>query len=151
MQLLMQQVQGETDSSKIAAIAEVLKGEAAELEEMAKKLQEAANVKPMTGYAEVVLTTGQRDRIKEQTGMPMQSVFLPDERGILAKTMKQMKPSIIEVSAVREAEKLAKAVDAQGVVDALLIETLAQLDALVPQAHEEYGEQLAAAKKGVGK
>ena len=122
------QVEGEPDVPRLTALAELLQGEAGELEAMAAAYVETSATKPRRGFTEVVLTDGQRKRIEEKTGVRLESVFINDDAGIMAKVMPHTKTQAIERIAMREAERRAAAVEAQAQIQAELSMILPQLE-----------------------
>ena len=119
----------ERDVDKIQRITGELEEEGRALEALARAFEKQELAKagpPPQGKLEVVLTAGQRERVKKLTGVDMKSVVIADEAGVLAKAMPYTSPFDIERLAIAEARKLASLANADGqmraAVEAAIVE-----------------------------
>lgn len=119
----------ETDVERIQAIAAELQGHAAELQAMAEKIATSAGNQGAANVTEVVLTSAQRNRILKKTGVALESIKLPDPAGVAARTMPHTDPRIIEYYALREAERIKLAAEAEEQLKEQLRASLAEIEA----------------------
>jgi hypothetical protein len=134
-----QSLAAEKDVEKIQRITEELAEEGRALEELARAFERQELAKagpPPKGKLEVVLTADQRARVKNLTGVDMQSVVIADEAGVLSKAMPYTKPRDIEELAINEALKQASLKDADGKMRAALDDAIREIEA------SGYGEVL---------
>jgi hypothetical protein len=130
----------EKDVDTIQRITAELEEEGRALEELARAFEKQELAKagpPPKGKLEVVLTAGQRERVKKQTGVDMPSVIIADEAGVLSKAMPHTSPHDIEKMAIAEARKLASLRDADGQMRAAVEAALYEIE------QSGYGEVLA--------
>ncbi len=132
MTALAEQLVGEEDCDRILAIAEELKGHGAELERMGNEFTEA-NPSTFLGSTEVVLTPEQRQRIHDETGIEMASLWLRDEAGALMTSMPHTDPRVIEYRALEEARRRKAATEADALLQAELAEVLGTLEGVSPE------------------
>jgi hypothetical protein len=97
----------EKDANKIMALAEELRVEAAELDQVCQAFAARMEKETKTSKSrfEVVLTHDQRQRIRVKTGVLMDSVFIDDSTGALNAAMVSTQPAMIEAIALRVAER----------------------------------------------
>src|SRR5262249_23080071 len=107
----------ERDVDKIQSLTAELEVDGKALEELARAFEKQELAKagpPPAGKLEVVLTPGQRERVKNITGVDMASVIIADEAGVLSRAMPNTSPQDIERLAINEARKLAALRNADG-------------------------------------
>ena len=119
----------ETDIERIQAIAAELQSQAAELQAMAEQFAATAGSQAAANFTEVVLTAAQRARILETTGVTLETLKLPDPAGVAARSMPHTDPRIIEYYALREAERIKVAAEADRMIKDQLRESLAAIEA----------------------
>ncbi len=130
----------EKDVEKIQSITAELQQDGLALEELARAFEKQELAKagpPPKGKLEVVLTAGQKERVKKLTGVDMASVVIADEAGVLSKAMPQTSPRDIEQLALNEARKLLGLRDADGKMRAALDDAIREIE------QSGYGEVLA--------
>jgi len=136
-------LQNETDIAVIQQAATELQAEGEELEKLAKAFQEQElerNGAGRRGNTEVVLTKAQRERIEEQTGVSMESLFIKDDAGIATKTMPMTDPRIIEYRALQEAKRKKLAAESDEILRAQLVDVFAAIESASPAAAEKLEE-----------
>lgn len=136
---LASRLAGEQDAGRIQALAEELRRMGDELQAAAMALAAKYETKTPRGRTEVVLTEAQRQRVRDKTGVDMESVFLEDETGMTMRTMPAMDPRLIEHWALVEAErrKVGEEAEAQ-----LRAEVTAVVDAIERQGTGAVIDQL---------
>jgi hypothetical protein len=130
----------EKDVEKIQRITAELEEEGRALERLALDFQKQELAKagpPPKGKLEVVLTAGQRERVKSLTGVDMKSVIVADEAGVLSKAMPYTSQRDIEQLAINEARKQAVLKDADAKMRTALEDAIREIEA------SGYGEVLA--------
>lgn len=121
----------EKDVEKIQKVTAELEEEGRQLEALAKAFEKQELAKagpPPRGQLEVVLTPGQRERVKQLTGVELASVVVSDEMGVLSKAMPSTDPRDIELLAIEEARKLAALRDADGKMRAAVDRAIADIE-----------------------
>jgi hypothetical protein len=76
----------------------------------------------------VVLTPGQRERVKKLTGVEMTSVVIADEAGVLSRAMPNTSPQDIERLAINEARKLSALRNADGQMRAAVESAITEIE-----------------------
>jgi hypothetical protein len=107
----------EKDVDRIKDITRELEAEGRELEQLAKDFERQELAKagpPPRGSLEVMLTRGQRERVRAMTGIELESVVINDEMGVLSKAMPTTDPRDIEILAIAEARRRKAVKDADG-------------------------------------
>ncbi|MDB4967042.1 MAG: hypothetical protein JWN44_2731 [Myxococcales bacterium] len=126
-----QSMASEKDVDRIQAITAELEQEGRDLEKLAKDFERQELAKagpPPRGKLEVVLTPGQRERVKKMTGVELTSVVVGDEMGVLSKAMPSTDPRDIELIAINEARKLAAHKDADVKMRAALADAVDEIE-----------------------
>ena len=105
--VLVEQLAREPDSDRQAQLVRRI-GESTEiLQASCSALQDKARAaaRELRGKIEVVLTPDQRRELKEQTGIDLAAVSIPDNGGALSSTMPTMRREQVMTYAVYEAER----------------------------------------------
>jgi len=126
-----QSLVNEKDVDRIQTLTAELERDGRELTELATAFERQELAKagpPPKGELEVVLTPGQRERVKKVTGVDLSSVVVSDETGVLSKAMPHTDPRDIEILAINEARKLAALRDADGKMRAALHQAIAEIE-----------------------
>jgi hypothetical protein len=96
IQPLLEQIAHEEDANRVQELAKQIAAMAEELAQMTKGLEKAyAQPKGGSGQTRVVLTEGQRERVAEATGVPLETLVL-DDAGKWDPQMPKMSPATIE-------------------------------------------------------
>lgn len=97
----------EEDPQRIMEIGEQIRAEAEAFEAlaMAFEAEMAKTAKTPGARFEVVLTDAQRQRVKSETGVTMDTVFINDPSGVLNAAMVTTHPHVIEMEALRQARE----------------------------------------------
>jgi hypothetical protein len=121
----------ETDGQRIMELAEEMRREALELEDVALAFEAemAAGSRQARGAFEVVLTPAQRQRVKTETGVTMESVLIDDPSGALNAAMVETRPELIEIEALRQARERAQTEPAKAAARELAENLLADIEA----------------------
>jgi hypothetical protein len=139
LELLMAEAAAESDPEKALILAQRLAAEGQALEAMGEKLREQTKAPGMAGTIEVVLTPDQKARVKEKTGVTLETIRIPDEVGALNQSMPVIRPSAIEPYAMAEAERRAAQAEADQMIRTQLGVAIAEIEA---QENPELSDQL---------
>jgi hypothetical protein len=126
-----QALSSERDVERIQQITAELEQDGKDLERLAKDFEKQELAKagpPPKGKLEVMLTPGQRERVKKITGVDLASVVVADEMGVLSKAMPSTDPRDIEILAINEARKLAALKDADVKMQQALAQAIADIE-----------------------
>ena len=147
---LAESLAGETNVERIQSVAVELARRGEELEQMARAVEASTRGEAPRGYTEVVLTPAQRDRIREKTGVSLESIRIPDAAGVSARVMPLTDPRIIETQAVREAESIRAGREADAQMRAQLAEVIGAIEAVGNPALSEQLEKMKADPNSLG-
>ena len=128
-----------TDTDQLLATARQLEADGAELQALALAFesQEKAKAPPeRKAGTVVVLTPSQRARVKEETGIEMTEVMLPDNEGIMAQMMPNTHPKTIELRALEQARRQAAQHYSEQQARIEMFQHLADIEASGPEAAE---------------
>ena len=139
---LAERIQSMTDGNAIAAMAPELAARGKELEGLATEFekQQLARHAPANGTTEVVLTAAQQTRIHEKTGVTLGSVVIADAAGIVAATMPQTDPRIIEHHALVAAQRQKHAEEAKALLKSQVDALFAFLEKQSPALADKVAE-----------
>ena len=121
MNRLVEELAGAKTPDEIQRIAKALEVRGTELAQLGAEFerQELAKIGPQPrGDFEVVLTAAQRERIREQTGVVLESVVLSDPSGTLMSAMPRANPAFIEQYALEQAQRLKAVRETEGLARA---------------------------------
>src|SRR5438552_11598174 len=111
---LASSLSSETGADRIQELAAELQRRGEELSRMAEELvAQQGNPKAQRGTTEVALTPAQKQRIREATGVELDTILLQDDAGIAARTMPITDPRIIEYRALQEAKRIKEGREAE--------------------------------------
>jgi hypothetical protein len=98
----------EEDPERIMEIGEQIKEEAQAFEALAMAYEAEMGQTARTPGArfEVVLTDAQKQRVKSETGVSMETIFIQDTSGVLNANMVTTHPHVIEMEALRQAREM---------------------------------------------
>ena len=150
MSEIAERLNGESDVERIQQIAAELQVMANELQAMGEQLAAKSTGSGAANWTEVVLTPAQRERVKEATGVALETIKISDPAGVATRTMPYTDPRIIEFYATQEARRRKIAEEADAQIQEQLRESLEAIESQGTPAVLEQLEQLKADPKFLG-
>ncbi len=137
---MAEQIQHEKDANKIVEMAPAIQKAGEELQELAREFEAQQNKKwgvTKAGHTEIALTREQRERVKRETGLSMETLLVKDDSGAFAKGMPGTTPQAIDVFIMDYARKLKLETEAHEKARIDLENQLRYLEGLSPQHAEQ--------------
>jgi flagellar capping protein FliD len=130
MSRLALEAQSAGSSARMQEIVAQLQALGSELEQLAAQLQaqSTAGTAARSGSTEVLLTPEQRSRVREATGIDLESIRIPDPTGISVHSMPLATPAQIEQRALQEAQRRQAAAAGEAAAQQQVAATLEIID-----------------------